>query len=344
MASSINASTSGPGGVITTADNSGILQLQSGGNTVATVGPSGLSTPTGSTINVPNTFGFKNRLINGNFEIAQRGTSFTLTSGTTAYTLDRWYVNTTGGAGTVAQTGSVGSYGLQVTGASGVSSGFFGQKIESYNIADLAGQTITYSITLSSSTLTSITWYARYPTAQDNYTGVTNISNGTITLTSTPTQYTFQIALPSGAANGLEIYFQFGSFTSGTLTIKNAQIELGSQATSFDVRSIGTELALCQRYAWKCNQSIGLVGVSKNDTCASPLVALPVTMRTIPSFESGASFTVASGSAGTPAISSGSVTGIASSPNAIWVYNSANNWTVSVNNYVQLTAVLSAEL
>ncbi len=37
MASSINASTSGAGGVITTADNTGILNLQTGGTTAVTV-------------------------------------------------------------------------------------------------------------------------------------------------------------------------------------------------------------------------------------------------------------------------------------------------------------------
>jgi hypothetical protein len=44
MASSINASTAGVGGVITTADNTGILNLQSGGTTVATVSSTGLAT------------------------------------------------------------------------------------------------------------------------------------------------------------------------------------------------------------------------------------------------------------------------------------------------------------
>jgi hypothetical protein len=48
MASSINASTSGAGGVITTADNSGTLQLQSGGTTIATISSTGLSTQVGA--------------------------------------------------------------------------------------------------------------------------------------------------------------------------------------------------------------------------------------------------------------------------------------------------------
>ena len=45
---SINASTSGAGGVITTADNTGILQLQAGGTTIATVSSTGLALNTGN--------------------------------------------------------------------------------------------------------------------------------------------------------------------------------------------------------------------------------------------------------------------------------------------------------
>ena len=43
MASIINASTTGAGGVITTADSSGVLQLQSGGTIVATLNATGVN-------------------------------------------------------------------------------------------------------------------------------------------------------------------------------------------------------------------------------------------------------------------------------------------------------------
>jgi hypothetical protein len=49
MASSINASTSGAGGVITTADNTGILNIQSAGTTIAAIASTGMAvTGTGS--------------------------------------------------------------------------------------------------------------------------------------------------------------------------------------------------------------------------------------------------------------------------------------------------------
>jgi hypothetical protein len=54
MASSIDASTSGAGGVITTADNTGILQLKSGGTTIATISSTGLALNAGN-ITLPST-------------------------------------------------------------------------------------------------------------------------------------------------------------------------------------------------------------------------------------------------------------------------------------------------
>ena len=108
MASSINASTSGAGGVITTADNSGILNLQSNGTTVATVSSTGFSTPANQTINTANTFGFKNRIINGGMTIDQRNSGASVTPNS-SYTLDRWqFANTQTSKATVQQNaGSV---------------------------------------------------------------------------------------------------------------------------------------------------------------------------------------------------------------------------------------------
>ena len=51
MASSLNASTSGAGGIITTADNSGILNIQSGGTTVVAVTSAGAAVTGTFTVN-----------------------------------------------------------------------------------------------------------------------------------------------------------------------------------------------------------------------------------------------------------------------------------------------------
>ena len=47
MASSINASTASGGGVITTADASGVLNIQAAGTTIATISSTGLTAPNG---------------------------------------------------------------------------------------------------------------------------------------------------------------------------------------------------------------------------------------------------------------------------------------------------------
>jgi hypothetical protein len=255
------------------------------------------------------TYGMKNRIINGAMMIDQRnaGASKTLTAGVQAYVLDRFYVATNGGAGIVQQVAGTGGFtkAMRITGAAGVTDGYFGQKIESYNIADAASSTVTYKIRASSSVLTSLTWYARFPTAQDNYAGVTLITSGSITINSTPTDYTFQIALPSGVTNGLEVYFTFGAFTSGTLDITGVQLEKGSTATSFDYRPYGTELALCQRYYEKSYNDgvavasatlVGRLGADGNSAGRwYPSVGFRVSKRSSPTMVAYSDATGASG-------------------------------------------------
>ena len=52
---SINASTAGAGGIITTADNTGTLNIQSGGATIATISSTGLAVASGKTLSVNGT-------------------------------------------------------------------------------------------------------------------------------------------------------------------------------------------------------------------------------------------------------------------------------------------------
>jgi hypothetical protein len=110
--------------------------------------------------------------------------------------------------------------------------------------------------------------------------------------------------------------------TSGaTFYITGIQLEKGSTATSFDYRPYGTELALCQRYYWKATVPGGIFTTNLSTHTST---RMPVTMRAIPTLDSGATFTASTGNAGTVALLSG--TGYTASGDAVGIYNSVNNW------------------
>jgi hypothetical protein len=272
MASSINATTTS--GVVTTADNSGILNLQSNGVTQATITSSGMSFP--NSLNAINTFGFKNRLINGDMLIAQRGTSFSsLSNGTVntsvSYGLDRWFAFRgayTANLDMSQQTGFSGyQYCMRAQRTSGTSSTqvmTVNQIIETSNCTDMAGQSATLSVIMRAGSnysggAVSIAVQTS-STANDTSSSVagglfnTGGFSATPTITTTATTYTATGTIPA-TAKTIDVQISWTpSGTAGTndyIEITGFQLEVGSQATSFDFRSIGTELFLCQRYYWQ---------------------------------------------------------------------------------------------
>jgi len=253
-----NGVLSGTSGLKNAAGNDGTLQLQttnSSGTAVTALTIDNNQNPTfANAINTPNTFGFKNRFINGAMGIAQRGTSFSAPA-TGSYTLDRWVVFWGGAApATVAQVSGPSGFrnAAQITGAASNTSTVFQQRIESYNCSDLSGATITIQANIAVSSAQTVQWLIGYAGSQDNYTSAPTITSGTWSATSTATTFTATITgLPSGVTNGIYLNISpnnNGAFTSGTITITGVQLEKGSTATSFDYRPYGTELALCQRY------------------------------------------------------------------------------------------------
>ena len=89
MASTINADTSN--GVVITPDTSGELELQSAGVTKAKVTANGLQDANGNSLRGGM---YRNLIINGDMQIAQRGTSSSsYSTGDTYLTLDRWRSN-----------------------------------------------------------------------------------------------------------------------------------------------------------------------------------------------------------------------------------------------------------
>jgi hypothetical protein len=75
--------------------------------------------------------------------------------------------------------------------------------------------------------------------------------------------------------------------SSATFYITGVQLEVGSNATSFEYRPYGTELALCQRYYWQSNNPVFTTGVYRTTTvCENGRLNLPVTMRAAPTVTS----------------------------------------------------------
>jgi len=227
------------------------------------------------------TFGFKNRFINGQMQVAQRGT--TGTSGAAVPTttavypcVDRWFAYATGATVSVAQVAGSGANknNLQVTGAASVTAVGVGQRIESLNSYDLAGSTVTLSVNMSNSLLSTVTWTASYASSTDTWSTKTTIATGSFTVTGSLVNYTAQIVIPAAATTGIEVLFTVAAQTSGTWVIGNAQLEkTTATATTFDYRPYGTELALCQRYlpAITTTGSAGSISTGYNYTSTNSL-------------------------------------------------------------------------
>jgi hypothetical protein len=317
MPSTVNASTSS--GLVLTSDLSGVLELQSNGTTVATANSSGFNLPTNNTLNAANTFGFKNRIINGAMVIDQRNAGASVTPTTTGtYTLDRWsaLLSVTSkfsmqqNAGAVTPPAGFTNY-LGCTSLSAYSVGaseFFAIRhlIEGFNVADLGwgtsnAQTVTLSFWVRSSLTGTFggairndgntrshpysfnisaanTWEYKTVTIAGDTTG-TWAKNNTLGI-----NVTFNLGAGSTVSNTAGSWYA-GNFISttgavsvvgtngATFYITGVQLEVGTQATSFDFRSIGQELALCQRYfekSYEINVKPGTVTASTTTVSTFP--------------------------------------------------------------------------
>jgi hypothetical protein len=257
----------------------------------------------------------RNRIINGAMFVSQRATSATVTAGTgvpTASTgypcVDRFFVYSTGANVTAAQVTSTGAtpFLLRITGAASVTAIGVGQRIETNNSIDLAGQTCTLSVELANSLLTTVTWTASYANTTDTFGTIgtptkTQIATGTFTVTSTLTRYSVNIAVPSAATTGIEILFTVGAQTSGTWDIDNVQLEVGTVATPFERRQFGQELALCQRYYEKSYNQTAVPGTAGGSGGYNGVIAFAKPVSTFAA-ESSVRFAVSKRAAPTVAV------------------------------------------
>lgn len=238
----------------------------------------------------------KNAIINGTFDIWQRGTSFTVGS---SYTADRWYLTGTVPAVTISResstvaTGSLYSLKIAPTGGSGVVN--MNQAIETLNAIRFAGQTVTLSVDAAATASTTISTQLWSSTATDNAVGgtwtqitATNGGSGTVS-TSTFSKISGVYSVPSTAKSLLVVIVSSGTAGQSAF-LDNVQLELGSTATPFS-RAGGTiqsELAACQRYYQRLDASTAAAQMAIGDgwafsaNGADMVYKLTVEMRVTP--------------------------------------------------------------
>ena len=267
------------------------------------------------------TTGFKNRIINGAMVINQRAFSGNATDGGyTLDRWQTFSINTpkySVAQSSTAPAGFVNS--LLVTSLAATSVGstdyyLLRQSIEGYNIADLGwgtanAKTVTLSFQVYSS-LTGTFGGSLQNSAQNrSYPFTYTISSAntwtTISITiagdtsgtwqtTTSAGIYVQLSLgvgstysgTAGSWSGSNYYSATGATsvvaTNGaTWYITGVQLEVGTTATNFDFRSIGTELSLCQRY-FQTFKYKGLGAASGSQSCTFP-IALVTEMRATPS-------------------------------------------------------------
>lgn len=259
--------------------------------------------------------GSGNAVINGAFDIWQRGTSFS-NPASLAYTADRWFVlhNGTGATRTISkQTFIPGAapvigyegesfyrYALSAAG-SGNTSNQISTKLEDVRL--FAGQTITISFWARADASRTI----ELNIAQNFGSGGSTLvarSGGTHAVTTSWQRFTAQIDMPVltgktiGAGSNIQPWLELGnSPATFTFELWGFQIEAGSSATPFkrNASNIQGELAACQRYYWRYTAEAAFAtfgnGWCDTTTLAYAYVTHPVTMRSIPTVTGSAANT-----------------------------------------------------
>jgi hypothetical protein len=214
----------------------------------------------------------KNKIINGDFRIWQRNTTFNVATVGAGYCADRWYyqadvVPTTASItqqtftpGTAPVAGYEGQFFFRSTittkGSCNVIS--ISQRIE--DVRTFAGQTVTVSLWAKADTAGRI---LQFPQLVQNFGAGGSASVPTygtnITLTTSWARYSQTFSVPSitgktiGTSSYLEFLFQQVAVSGNVIDIWGVQVEQGSTATPFQT-STGTlsgEILACQRYYQK---------------------------------------------------------------------------------------------
>jgi hypothetical protein len=256
-----------------------------------------------------NFYAGKNAIINGDFNVWQRGTSFTVTgTESVAYKADRWAIQSDGSTttrtvsrqaftpGTAPVAGYEGNFFFRFaqTTAGNNSYNFLSTRIE--NVSVFAGQTVTLSFWAKADSARTVQCYLSQNFGPGGSSSVNTTSQNN-SLTTSWTRFTYTTTVGAltgktiGASNFLEPTFQLpsGSITP-TIDIWGVMLEAGSTATAFETATgtIQGELAACQRYyerrtAGGANFGMGIAGAWSSSTSAAVAVNFGSAKRTSPS-------------------------------------------------------------
>jgi hypothetical protein len=269
--------------------------------------------------------GFKNRIINGAMTFDQRNAGASVTyDGSSGYSLDRYFSAEIGnGAFTVQQVtdapaGFTNSLKVTVTTAqTGTLNAATIQSIEGFNIADLgwgtaSAKTVTLSFWIKSSVTGSLGGALRNSASNRSYPFNYSVSSAntweykTVTIAGDTTG-----TWATGNTTGIVVLFSHGTSLTGTAgawagsdfraptgstfviqtlgatwQITGVQLEVGTQATSFEYRQYQQELALCQRYYYKLQATTVIspfsLGFCESTTVAGGVMNFPVSLRVSP--------------------------------------------------------------
>jgi hypothetical protein len=207
----------------------------------------------------------RNAVINGGFDIWQRGTTINTGNGAYVYTADRWQTffygsNTatvsrqTFTPGSAPVAGYEGEFFLRATSSS--TSTIMRQMIE--DVRTLAGQTVTFSFWAKAAAPMALTAFFTQLFGSGGSTAV-DVSGQNANLTTSWQRFAFTFSLPSisgktiGTNSALIAGLAGFGVTNTNIDLWGVQLEAGSVATPF-VRAATTlqgELAACQRYYYR---------------------------------------------------------------------------------------------
>jgi hypothetical protein len=268
---------------------------QSSASTTYLTQSNGITAATASATYIPQSSpvtSFKNKIINSEFDIWQRGTTFSAGG----YTADRWLLQVDGSSATRAVSqqaltpGSITGYESpfflrynQSVAGSSATFNILDQRIE--DVRTLAGQVVTVSFWAKADSSRTITSSIQQVFGTGGSSEVAGLASGNINITTSWTRYSYTgtLASISGKTVGTNSYaafrINFPINATFTVDIWGVQVERGSIATEFEQRFIGDELRLCQRYLPVIYGKTEFSGYAYSANNAIYSVPFPVTTR-----------------------------------------------------------------